>query len=102
MACGTWGNTRTWAPDPIAPVDVVGYFKPENPNGYRASVEIHVTSRNQMSRPDRPTRTAKLVLPTGGLNTWLAPELRAFAARLVEAAEQLEAADRWLGGGGAP
>src|SRR5581483_2327078 len=41
-------------------------------------------------------RFAKLILPTGGLNAFSAKELREFAAKLIEAADQLDDAETWL------
>ncbi len=42
-------------------------------------------------------RFAKLILPTGGLNAFSAKELREFAAKLIEAADQLDDAETWFG-----
>jgi hypothetical protein len=89
-ACREWAGIRSWAePKALAPVKVGDYGV--------ASVETE--TRTVASRQDgRRRNTAIVNVPNGGLNRWTAEELRSFASRLLEMADQMDARDVWLDG----
>jgi hypothetical protein len=97
MARGTWGSIKTYSFEKIQPVYVTDYFGATPHEGYAARVEIHsIPYKDQMPKRNL-CRFAKLILPTGGLNAFSAKELREFAAKLIEAADQLDDAETWFG-----
>ena len=97
MARGMWGETKTFTFEPIEPVPVIGWHRGESsPRWNHATVTIE-THRSESRHDRRPTRYAVLGLPVGELNRWTADELRAFAARLTEAANMMDDAADWLG-----